>query len=44
MKTFVDTATKVREQGVRGMLLSSIDDFATLGDGGAQRDRPGRRR
>ena len=29
MKTFVDTATKVREQGVRGMLLSSIDDFAT---------------
>ena len=29
MKTFVDTATKVREHGVRGMLLSSIDDFAT---------------
>ena len=29
MKTFVDTATKVREQGVRGMLLGSIDDFTT---------------
>ena len=29
VKTFVDTATKVREQGVRGMLLSSIEDFAT---------------
>jgi adenylate cyclase len=29
MKTFVETATRVREQGVRGMLLSSIDDFAT---------------
>ncbi len=29
VKTFVDTATKVREQGVRGMLLSSIDEFAT---------------
>jgi adenylate cyclase len=29
MKTVVETATKVREQGVRGMLLSSIEDFAT---------------
>jgi len=29
VKTFVDTATKVREQGVRGMLLSSIEEFAT---------------
>ena len=29
MKTFVETATKVREHGMREMLLSSIDDFAT---------------
>jgi class 3 adenylate cyclase len=29
MKTVVETATKVREHGMREMLLSSIDDFAT---------------
>lgn len=29
VKTLVSTATRVREQGVRGMLLSSIDDLAT---------------
>lgn len=28
MKTVVGTATRMREQGVRGMLLSSIDDLA----------------
>jgi adenylate cyclase len=28
MKTVVETATRMREQGVRGMLLSSIDDLA----------------
>jgi adenylate cyclase len=28
MKTVVDTASRMREQGVRGMLLSSIDDLA----------------
>jgi class 3 adenylate cyclase len=27
MKTVVETATRMREQGVRGMLLSSIDDI-----------------
>ena len=29
MRTVVETASRVREQGVRGMLLSSIDDLAT---------------
>lgn len=29
MKTVVETATRMREQGVRGMLLSSIDDFTS---------------
>ncbi len=29
VKTLVSTATRVREQGVRGMMLSSIDDLAT---------------
>jgi adenylate cyclase len=29
VKTIVETATRVREQGVRGMLLSSIDDLAS---------------
>jgi adenylate cyclase len=28
MKTVVETATRMREQGVRGMLLSSMDDLA----------------
>jgi adenylate cyclase len=28
MKTVVETASRMREQGVRGMLLSSIDDLA----------------
>jgi class 3 adenylate cyclase len=28
MRTVVETATRMREQGVRGMLLSSIDDLA----------------
>lgn len=28
MKTMVETANRMREQGVRGMLLSSIDDLA----------------
>jgi len=28
MRTFVETANRMREQGVRGMLLSSIDDLA----------------
>ncbi len=35
MRTVVETATRVREQGVRGMLLSSIDDLA----GWAMEDR-----
>jgi adenylate cyclase len=29
VKTVVETASRMREQGVRGMLLSSIDDLAT---------------
>jgi class 3 adenylate cyclase len=29
MRTVVETASKVREHGVRGMLLGSIDDFTT---------------
>ena len=29
VRSVVETAHRVREQGVRGMLLSSIDDFAT---------------
>lgn len=29
MQTAVETASRVREQGVRGMLLSSIDDLTT---------------
>ena len=28
MRTVVETATRMRDQGVRGMLLSSIDDLA----------------
>lgn len=35
VKTVVETATRMREQGVRGMLLSSIDDLAAW----AQEDR-----